>query len=1144
MHISELSIKRPVATTMFFLAIVLMGGISFSRLAVDLFPDLSFPRLVIWTTYSNVSPEEVERHISERIEASMMSARGIREVHSVSREGVSLVTLEFNWDTDMEFAMLSVREKLDDLRNSLPEEAGRPTILKADPNAEPIMSLAVSGRGGLVEIKGLAENVVKRRLEQIDGVALAAVTGGLEREIQVEASREIIEALGITLQDIQGALAAANQVSSGGNINRGRFKWYLRPVGDFQSIDDIREVVVAQRGERLVRIDDVATVSDSYRERDNLTRFNGAESIGILVQKEGGANTSEVSERVHEILAELEEEYPDLDVAVAFDQAEFVNDSISNVILAIVAGGVLAFLLLFLFLQDIRNPINIGLAIPISIIATFNLLYFSGITLNMMSLGGLALGVGLLVDNSIVVLENIFRHRELGEGRFEAAATGAREVAMAVTASTFTTVSVFLPIVFVEGVAGQLFRDQALTVAFSLLASLIVSLTLLPMLASRFLHLEAFVRERREASAAKKLPAGPIPPTPLPDDHQAARPFQAPSPPPGFVRRSLGVIWWPFGMLGKGLVFVLKAIVRVVVWIWNHVIVLFIVFVARVSGSVWRTITGPLFQAFDRQFAALSGVYHEALEWALDHRGRVVGVCLTLVVLSLWMGGGLERRMMPEVDQGEFSIDLSMPAGSSLEATSDVAATLENWLLDMDEVEHVFANAGLVRSQSAMGNLETDLNTATIRARLKKNRNRSTQEVVAELRRRGQTLLGAELAFSTGETTFTEILGTSQADLAVKVRGLDLALMRQFATEVEELLGGVAGLRDIHTDFMVGKPEIRLTVDRRITEMYGLTVDRVVNLVASTIRGTPATEFQDFDRKVTVLVRESEVDRETLQQVLSLGVPIGLGGGGGEARRIPLRELVDWRYTTGPNEVRREGQNRQITVFASVEGRPLGAAIGEVEALMRAKQLPRGYEIVVGGVNEEMRRSFSSLFFALGLAILLVYMILAAQFESLIHPFTIMFAVPLAAVGVVAALIIFGAGLNVMSLVGAVVLTGIVVNDAIIKVDFINQLRDKGYPLRRAIVEAGHYRLRPILMTTVTTVFGLTPMALGIGAGAELRSPLAIAVIGGLISATVLTLIVIPVIYSLLEGIRGESLGDRSTSFHPEPKSREPEVIR
>ncbi len=495
MHISQLSIKRPVATAMFFLAVVLMGGISFSRLAVDLFPDLSFPRLVIWTTYSNVSPEEVERHISEQIEANMMRVRGIREVHSVSREGVSLVTLEFNWDTNMEFAMLSVREKLDDLRNVLPELAGRPTILKADPNAEPIISLAVSGRGGLEEIKGLAENVVKRRLEQINGVALAAVTGGLDREIQVDADRQVAEALGITLQDIQRALDLANRVSSGGEINRGRFKWYLRPVGDFQTIDDIRKVVIAERGSRLVRVSDVATVTDSFRERDNLTRFNGAEAIGILVQKEGGANTSQVSARVAVVLAELEEEYSGLDVAVAFDQADFVNDSIINVILAMVVGGILAFLVLFFFLHDVRNPINIGLAIPISIIATFNLLYFSGISLNMMSLGGLALGVGLLVDNSIVVLENIFRHREGGEDRFEAAANGAREVGMAVTASTFTTISVFLPIVFVEGVAGQLFRDQALTVAFSLLASLIVSLTLLPMLASRFLHLESFVKE-------------------------------------------------------------------------------------------------------------------------------------------------------------------------------------------------------------------------------------------------------------------------------------------------------------------------------------------------------------------------------------------------------------------------------------------------------------------------------------------------------------------------------------------------------------------------------------------------------------------------------------------------------------------------
>ncbi len=1126
MHVSELAIRRPVATAMFFLAVVLIGVISFSRLAVDLFPSLSFPRLVIWTTYTNVSPEEVEQFISERIEQSILRVPGVREIHSVSREGVSLVTIEFNWDANMEYAMLNVREKLDILRSQLPELAGRPTILKADPNAEPIMSLAVSGRGGLVEIKGLAENVVKRRLEQIDGVALAAVTGGTDRQIRVEVRREIAESLGITLQEIQGALRAANAVSTGGTINRGRFQWYLRPMGDFQSIADIEQVVVAHRGERLVKISDIAEVVDGYEERDNLTRFNRSESIGILVQKEAGSNTSQVSAKVRDVLDELEGEYPGLTVAIAFDQAEFVNSSIANVIWAIALGGLFAFLMLFFFLHDIRNPLNIGLAIPISIIATFFLLYIFGISLNMMSLGGLALGVGLLVDNSIVVLENIFRHREEGEDRFEGAASGAREVAMAVTASTFTTISVFLPIVFVQGVAGQLFRDQALTVTFSLLASLTVSLTLLPMLASRFLHMEAFIKERREADGAREK-AVPGEDTTAPEEGTA---FTPPRKPPGRLGRVLLTVSWPLRIAWQAVKWLGAVALRAGRWLQHSSIRILVTLIKNLSEVV-RAGLAPLFRGFDRSFNRFGMLYHNTLEWSLDHRGRVLLVCAMLVVIAVSIGTGMDRRLIPQVDQGEFSIELIMPAGSSLEATAETAGVVEQWLLEMEDVLHVFMNAGLVRSESALGSQDTDINIATIRVRLKPRRRRSTFEVVADLRQRGRQLLGAELTFNTGETTFTEILGTSQADLAVKVRGLRLDTMQGIADLVEERLVDVTGLRDVHSDFAVGKPEIRLTVDRRVTEQYGLSVGNVVSLVSSTIKGDVATEYQDFDRKVDVLVREGEANRETLQQILSLGVPIPLGMGRRE--RIPLRELVDWRYTTGPNEVRREAQSRQITVYASVEGRRLDDAIAEVESLMLGMEVPDGYEVVVGGVNEEMRRSFRSLFFALGLAILLVYMILAAQFESLIHPFTIMSTVPLAAVGVVLALEIFGAGINIMSLVGMVVLTGIVVNDAIIKVDFINQLRDRGRSLRMAIVEAGHYRLRPIMMTTVTTVLGLTPMALGIGMGSELRSPLAIAVIGGLISATGLTLIVIPVVYSLLESVRGEKLGDRSTSFVP-----------
>ncbi len=1134
MHVSELSIKRPVATTMFYLAVVLIGIISFSRLAVDLFPSLQFPRLVIWTTYTNVSPEEVEQFISEPIESQVMQVAGIREVHSVSREGVSLVTLEFNWDADMEYAMLNVREKLDILRNSLPDLAGRPTILKADPNAEPIMSLAVSGRGGLAEIKGLAENVVKRRLEQIDGVALAAVTGGSDRQIRVEVDREVVESLGITLQQIQSALAQANAVSTGGNINRGRFQWYLRPVGDFQSVDDIERVVVARRGERLVTVADVGVVVDGFRDRDNLTRFNGAESIGILLQKEAGSNTSQVSSRVHEVLAELEEEYSGLTVAVAFDQADFVNSSISNVIWAIGLGGLFAFLILFFFLHDIRNPLNIGLSIPISVIATFALLYFSGITLNMMSLGGLALGVGLLVDNSIVVLENIFRHREMGEDRFEAASNGAREVAMAVTASTFTTISVFLPILFIEGVAGQLFRDQALTVTFSLLCSLVVSLTILPMLASRFLHMDSFIKEKEEAERALAEAAGTGG-----DEGDSSSPFTEPYRPPGALKKILLVVIWPFRKLFTLLWWLLRMIVKGAGALFRAIKRVSVKLLRGISNAT-RTVTRPLFVLFDASFDRFSRFYHKVLELSLDNRGTVVAIAVVLVAAAIWIGVGLDKRLIPEVDQGEFSIDMVLPPGTNLETTAAVAGQMEEWLLEMPEVEHVFMNAGLVKSESALGSQDSDINTASIRVRLHRRIHRSTFDVIAELRQRGRELYGAELTFNAGETTFSEILGTSQADLAVKVRGLRLDTLQVIVNRVEERMRGVEGLRDIHIDFAIGKPEIRLSVDHRAIEQFGLSVTDVVNLVKSTIQGEVATDFQDFDRKVEILVREGDSREKTLQEILNLGIPVG--GQGGSEFRVPLREVVEWSYTTGANEVRRESQNRQITAFASVEGRRLDDAIAEVELLMYDLPLPDGYEVVVGGVNEEMRRSFRSLAFALLMAVLLVYMILAAQFESPLHPFTIMATVPLAAIGVVFGLKFFGAGINIMSLVGMVVLTGIVVNDGIIKVDFINQLRAKGRPLRVAIVEAGHYRLRPVLMTTVTTILGLTPMAMGIGAGAELRSPLAIAVIGGEFSATALTLIVIPVVYSLIESLRGNKLGSRAESFNPEVGGTQPEV--
>jgi len=488
MHISEIAVKRPITTAMFFIGIVMIGVISWLRLAVDLLPDLSYPRLTIWTKYRNVAPEEVESFITEPVESALTTIPGIKKISSVSQEGVSQVRIDFEWGTNMDYTTLMVREKLDKVRfDRFPDDASRPVIIRVDPSSQPILSLSVSGED-LRELKESANAIIKRRLEQIDGVALATITGGLDREIHVDVDVEKMMTLGVSLSDISGALRFANAPGATGHIRKGRFRYSLRTLGEFSRLDEMKNVVVNRQEGRLVYLKDVASVKDSFRERDNITRYNGDESIGLIIQKEAGSNTVTVSKRVHEVIGQLEEEFPQFSISTAYDQAEFISHSINNVIQVIIFGGILAFLVLFLFLRDYRNPVNIAIAIPISILATFSLLYFSDVSLNIMSLGGLALGIGMLVDNSIVVLENIFRHRQEGKDISEAAVLGAKEITMAVSASTFTTVSVFFPIIFVEGIAGQLFRDQALTITFSLLCSLIVSLTLLPMMATHFLR--------------------------------------------------------------------------------------------------------------------------------------------------------------------------------------------------------------------------------------------------------------------------------------------------------------------------------------------------------------------------------------------------------------------------------------------------------------------------------------------------------------------------------------------------------------------------------------------------------------------------------------------------------------------------------
>jgi HAE1 family hydrophobic/amphiphilic exporter-1 len=1047
MSLPRVAISRPVAVAMFFLGVVFLGMLSFARLPIDLLPDVAYPRLVVYTTDQGAAPAEVERFITEPVEQAISTVPGVQGVESVTREGASLVTARFAWGTDMEFAALNVREKLDNIRDNLPERATRPVVLRTDPRSEPILALSVAGGRDLPGLKELSELVFKRRLEQIDGVALAQVTGGVEREIHVEVDPRALESLGLTVPDVSAALRDANVAAPGGTIRRGRYRYSLRTLGELQGTEEIAGVPLRKAGAGVdstgarVLLRDVARVEDGFRERESIARYNGQEAVGLMVFKNADANTVRVAREVDRTLEQLRREYPDVKVEVAMSQAGFISDALTNVVQEVILGGILAFLVLFLFLREARYPVAIALAIPISLIATFAMMQAAGVSLNILSLGGMALGVGLLMDNSIVVLENIFRHRELGLRARIAAAVGAEEVQRAITASTLTTIAVFGPIVYVEGVAGELLGALALTVAFSLLASILVAVTLLPALAARW---------------------------------------------EGETRR-----------VGTGRI-------------------------ARVFA--------PLLDGFDRGFGRFARFYERTLHAGMAHRGRTMAVAFGLLAVGILVGVSLDRSVLPEVDQGQFRLRVELPQGTPLERTAEEAARLEKMLAADPAVAATFTRVGRQVAVAGMDDRESGLNTAVVDVRLKDGER--TAAALERLSAGMRTFPAGAVTVEAGQATaLGKLLGGGEADLAVRVRGEDLDQAMAYATAAQRRLSAEPTLRNVRVGTEMGQPEMRVEIDRERAAAFGVDPAKIAATVQDYMQGDAATDLVEFDRKVPIIVRLPEEARRsaaTLEQLTVEGVP--------------LRELVRVFDAAGPAEIRRIDQSRVVTVHADVGAGGVDAAVATVQNALSATPAPYGLRVEIGGENEEMRKGFRDLGFAFLLAVLLVYMLLAAEFESLLLPFIVLLAVPLAAVGATLALWVTGAGINTMSLIGMVILVGIVDNDAVVKVDFINQARKQGMARREAIYAAGHARMRPIVMNTITAMLGLLPMALAIGPGAELQAPLAIAVFGGLLSATALTLVVIPVAYDLLDeaGDRIRAFFGRPAAVHTEPEVQVP----
>jgi HAE1 family hydrophobic/amphiphilic exporter-1 len=1052
----EFSTRRPVSIIIFAAAAVVFGLVAFSQLATDLLPDINYPSLTVQTTFEGTAPIEVESLITRPVENAVGVVNNVVRVISSSRTDVGEVTLEFSWGTNMDLAALDVRERLDVLQ--LPADADRPLLLRFDPSLDPILRLGLSGGSDLVRLRLIAEEQVKRALERIEGVAAVVVSGGLEEEIQVALDDRRLANLGLSADRVLSRLAQENINLTGGRLREGQTEFLVRTVNEFVRPEDMNAVVIDSSQGAIVTLEDVARVFKGHKEREIITRINGQESVEVAIYKEGGTNTVTVSDAVTASLDNLRERLqkldPSLQLTIVTDQARYIRQSVSEVLRTALYGGLLAILVLFLFLRSWKTTLIISLAIPISVIATFFLMYVSGISLNIMSLGGLTLGVGLLVDNAIVVLESIQRRRDEGMDEIEAAQAGTSEVARAVIASTLTTICVFVPIVFVEGVAGQLFGDQAMTVAFSLVVSLLVALTVIPMLASRDFTPPAAASENQEGTERRS----------------------------GLSRKVGNAAFSLTVLVASGL----KA-------------------VGRLLGRLLGWLTAIPLALFQRGFDWVAAVYARLLDRVLRHPVATVAIAFVLLIGSLLLIPKLGRELIPELIQGEFFVNTELPPGTHLDVTQRRMASLEAVSMGMEDVTSVYSISGASNEQGgAAGERRENIGQLTLTISPPVSRQRE-EMVMADLRDALDRQEGMTYRF--GRPSYFSF----RTPIEVEIRGYNLRLLDRLADRLVEQMSEIEGLTDIKSSTEGGNPELQITFDRERLATLGLTLGEVAPVVRSKVQGAIATDIQREDRKIDIRMRSQEQYRDSTQDLLQLTVHQS------GKTAIPLGAVATVEEVEGPAEIRRSEGERVALVTANLAGGDLGTVSEQIAVALEEMSLPSGYEWRIGGQRQEMETSFASMRLAILLAIFMVYLVMASQFESLLHPFVILFSVPFALIGLLMTLYATDTTVSIVVLIGAILLAGIVVNNAIILVDYTNQLRREGASKLEALRQAGEVRLRPILMTTATTVLGLLPMALGLGEGSELRSPMALTVIGGLVTSTALTLLIIPAVYSLLD---------------------------
>jgi len=1021
MNISSFAVKRPVLTIMASLIVIITGAVSLSRLAIDLMPDITYPTLSVSTNYENASPEEVEELITLPIEEAMSAVPGVEEVTSVSAEGRSSVRVSFAWGIDLSEAANDVRERLDRIISRLPEDAERPRLRKFDLAAFPILILGVSSNLDPIQVRQLIDDQVKNRIEKIPGVASLDIRGGLDREIHVNLNAEKMKALGLPIDQILLRLKEENINLPAGTIAQGLQDITIRTPGVYNSLAELANTVVAVRDSVPIQLHEIADVEDAWEKVTRIVRVNNKPGIRMSVSKQSGKNTVEVATGVLGEIERINRDLPQIQIVSIIDSSDYIKRSITNVGSIILYGGVLAICVLLLFLRNVPSTAIIATTIPISVVATFALMYFNDFTLNLMTLGGLALGVGMLVDNAIVVLENIYRLRESGQDRISAAINGSQEVTAAVIASTLTTLAVFLPLIFIRGMSGIMFKQLSYVIAFSLICSLAVALTLVPMLAAR--------------------------------------------------------IRTPVAMLSDS---------------------------KKPTGGWFFKITAGFFQWLENEYIAV-------LQFALNHRIVTVGSAFLILIASLFLIPFVGVELMPATDEGEVRVYAEMAVGTRLEVLDRAFQQIEKIVYAATpEIDNTVAFIG-GSSWRARGS-----NAGEMRIALKplKSRTRSSDQIAADLRKRLGAIPGTKVRTRAGQGLFILRLGTGGTDqVQIEVRGYDLEIANELAGRVQDVVTGIPGITDTRISRETGTPERLINIDRLKAADMKLTVSKIANYLQTALSGTSAGNYRQGGNEFQIRVKLADTDKTELADVLDLPVT------NAEGEPVVLKNVVQVKPRRGPVLIERKSQERVIYVTANISGRDMGSVLSDIREGLQSVPIPRDFNLVFGGDFEEQQKAFQELLTSFVLAIILVYMVMASLYESLRYPFVVMFAVPMAIIGVILMLLLTETTFNIQSYIGCIMLGGIVVNNAILLVDHINLLRRRdGIQLREAIEEAGRRRLRPVLMTAATTIFAMTPLAMGLGEGGDAQAPMARAIIGGLISSNLITLIILPSIYALFEG--------------------------